>query len=129
MKKTKFFIAIIAVMSSSLAIAEDMRTPEDSLWSSIQCGSKKVDLMVNHRTVAQPTLFINENDNIQKIEFTPDVCYSELACVNYQGKTAVHFVETSCGNAYETYWVVDINSLEKHELDYATAKKAGIIGY
>lgn len=129
MKTYKLLIALIAALSSPSIVAEDMRTPEDSLWSSIQCGGKKVDLMVNHRTVAQPTLFVGENGMISKLEFSADACYSELACVNYQGRNSVHFVESSCGNAYEIYWVVDINSLEKHELDYSTAQKAGIINY
>lgn len=130
MKIRCFFVAMVTLLSSSVTMADNMVSPEDSLWSSIQCGGKKVDLMVNHRTVAQPTLFIARNDNdVKNISFQSDVCYTELQCINYQGRPAVHFVETSCGNAYETYWVVDVNSFKKYDLDYNTAKKAGIVNY
>jgi len=125
-----FYSLLILILLSSTGLkAEDMRLPEDLLWSTIQCGGKKVDLMVNLRTVAQPTLYINKNDNIKSLEFSPDACYTELSCVVYQNNKAVHFVESSCGNAYETYWVVDMNTFEKHELEYMTAQKAGIIDY
>ena len=106
-----------------------MKTPEDSLWSTVECGGKKIDLMVNHRTVAQPTLMISQGDEVKQITFQNDACYTELSCVNYKNKPSVHFVESSCGNAYETYWVVDVNSYKKYELDYNAAKNAGLVNY
>jgi len=127
--KNIYAALIVLFLSSTGLKAEDMRLPDDLLWSTIECSGKKVDLMVNLRTVAQPTLYINKNDEIKSIEFSPDACYSELSCVVYQGNKSVHFVESSCGNAYETYWIVDIDTFKKFELDYMTAKKAGIIDY
>ena len=50
--KNIYAVFVLLLFSISLK-AEDMRLTNDLLWSTIQCGGKKVDLMVNLRTVAQ----------------------------------------------------------------------------
>lgn len=104
-----------------------MLTPEDNLWSTVQCGGREAALMVNHRSVAQPTLLITHQQQTRQLPFAKEACYTDLECVTYQGKPAVHFVESSCGNAYEIYWLVEVESLRKHELDYQTAQQAGLV--
>jgi hypothetical protein len=89
-------------------------------WNSIKCGSVTADLMINHRTVSQPTLFINSSPI--KLEEGPN--YSGPLCVRYRGELKVGYVE-SMGNAYEAYYLVDIDTFKKQEITRQQAVKIG----
>lgn len=89
-------------------------------WHSVKCGGVTADLMVNHRTVAQPTLFLNQTPI--KLEDGPD--YSGPVCVTYRGEKKIGYVE-SMGNAYSSYYLVDIDTFKRLEINYQTARKIG----
>jgi hypothetical protein len=89
-------------------------------WKSIKCGPIKADLMINHRTVSQPTLYMNSI--AIKLEDGPD--YSGPICVKFRGELKVGFSE-SMGNAYESYYIVDIDTFKRKEISRQQAVKIG----
>ena len=76
--------------------------------------------MVNHRTVAQPTLFLNSK--AFKLEDGPD--YSGPFCVSYQGERKVGYSATM-GNAAAVYILVDLVTFRRAEISGALASKLG----
>lgn len=89
-------------------------------WESVTCAGIKADLMINHRTVAQPTLILN--GKAIKLEDGPD--YSGPKCVTFRGEKKIGFVE-SMGNAYEIYRIVDLDTFKVREITYQQASKIG----
>ena len=105
--------------SLSLSFAEESNRGE-MYWESIKCGGITADLMVNHRTVAQPTLFMNQTPIL--LEDGPD--YSGPYCVKYQGEIKVGFAQT-WGNAAADYSIVDIDTFSIKKISYSVAHKIG----
>lgn len=89
-------------------------------WNSIKCGGVTADLMINHRTVAQPTLFLNQTPI--KLQDGPN--YSGPLCVTFRGEKKIGYVE-SMGNAYESYYIIDIDTFKRTQINYQTARKIG----
>lgn len=87
-------------------------------WESVECDGVKADLMINHRTVSQPTLFMNGYEIL--LENGPN--YSGPVCVFFRGEHKVGFVEYM-GNAYEVYRLVDLDTFEVEEISYRQAEK------
>ena len=102
------------------ASAQIHSNPGEMLWKQIKCGGVDVELMVNHRTVAQPTLFINRKAIL--LQDGPD--YSGLKCVTHNGAKKIGFVE-SMGNAYASYKLVDLTTRRVSEITYQQARKIG----
>ncbi|MCX2499449.1 hypothetical protein [Plesiomonas shigelloides] len=114
----------IAILSAVLCFFSTTVQAESNggkvYWESVTCGGVKADLMINHRTVAQPTLFLNGKDI--KLKDGPD--YSGPICVTFRGEEKVGFVE-SMGNAYEIYRIVDLDTFKVSEITYQQASKIG----
>jgi hypothetical protein len=111
---------LFTLLWSSTATAQAESNNGDVYWGSITCGGVKADLMINHRTVAQPTLFLNGKAILLKDG--PD--YSGPKCVTFRGEKKVGFVE-SMGNAYEIYRIVDLDTFKVREITYQQAIKIG----
>jgi hypothetical protein len=103
--------------------------PDELMWETAQAHGLKIDFMANHRTVAQPTLFITKQGTIlHKLPFSPG-CYSGLQVVTYKGAPHVMIVESpACGgNAVpEVYHLVNLKTFLHRELSYPQLKRAGI---
>ena len=115
----KKLLTLCAIASLSLS-AQGQSNNGDSYWESITCGGVKADLMINHRTVAQPTLFLN--GKAMQLEDGPT--YTGPVCLTFQGNPVIGFVE-SMGNAYETYRIIDIDTFQVREITYEQAEKIG----
>lgn len=122
-------LALACFLPISSMAEEMMRSPADPLWKSKQCGGKSVDLMVNHRTVATPSLvFADKNGRAKIISIGQDSCYAGLKCVSYKGSPHIVYVEIpACGgNAVpETYVFVDVNTYKKTSMNYMQASRFG----
>ena len=114
----------IAILSAVLCLFSATVQAESNngevYWESVTCGGIKADLMINHRTVAQPTLFLN--GKAIKLKDGPD--YSGPKCVTFRGEKKIGFVE-SMGNAYEIYKIVDLDTFKVREITYQQASKIG----
>lgn len=89
-------------------------------WKSVKCGPVTADLMVNHRTVAQPTLFMNSTPI--RLEDGPN--YAGPICVTFRGEKKVGYTAT-VGNAYEGYFIVDVDTFRVTEISRQQAVKIG----
>lgn len=126
--KILLYIVLLSVFYIGIA---GMMTPEDNFWSEVECAGKEVNLMANTRTVVVPTLYITDmnTEDLVELPLTEGFCYSEVSCVYYQEQPMLHFVESACGNAFEVYYLLDLETLYAYELDYMTARNLGIIDY
>lgn len=115
-----FFYIFAAVFSAASTNSMAQSNFGNMYWKSIKCGPIKAELMINHRTVGQPTLFMNST--AIKLEDGPD--YSGPICVKFRGELKVGFSE-SMGNAYESYYIVDIDTFKKKKINRQEAVKIG----
>jgi len=116
--KTTLILFGAILLTTTTVHAESNRG--EMYWKSINCGGVKADLMINHRTVSKPTLFLNGKAIV--LEDGPD--YSGPKCVTFRGEKKIGFVE-SMGNAYETYRIVDLDTFKVKEITYQQASKIG----
>lgn len=116
------FSLLVGFSSLSHSFEDDMELSNrgEVYWESVQCGEIKADLIINHRTVSEPTLYMAETPI--KLENGPN--YHGPVCVTFRGEKKVGFVE-SMGNAYEIYRIVDLDTFEVTEITYAQADKIG----
>jgi len=111
------FLSFCVISQPTLAMTSNNG---ETYWGTVKCGGVTANLMVNHRTIAQPTLFLNST--AIKLEDGPD--YRGPVCVTYRGEKKVGYVE-SMGNAYEVYYMFDLDTFKRTKIDYSTAKKIG----
>lgn len=116
--KIIFPAAIILCLLSTTVYADS--NGGEVYWESVSCGGVKADLIINHRTVAQPTLFLN--GKAIKLKDGPD--YGGPKCVTFKGEKKIGFVE-SMGNAYEIYRIVDLDTFKVSKITYQQASKIG----
>lgn len=119
MKLIKLII-FVTISIPSIGMAQFSSNGGQMYWKSIKCGGVTADIMVNHRTVAQPTLILNSK--IYKLEDGPD--YSGPFCVNYQGEKKIGYAATM-GNAAAMYILVDLDTFKRTEIPGNLALKLG----
>ena len=119
MKLSKLII-FVTISIPSICLAQFSSNAGQMYWKSIKCGGVTADIMVNHRTVAQPTLFLNSR--AYKLEDGPD--YSGPFCVNHQGEKKIGYAATM-GNAAAVYTLVDLDTFKRTEISAALASKLG----
>lgn len=117
MYKTIFSAAVLCLLS---AIVQAQSNGGELYWNSVTCGGVKADLMINHRTVSQPTLFLDGKE--VKLEDGPN--YSGPKCITFRGEKKIGFVEYM-GNSYEIYRILDLDTFEVSEITYQQARKIG----
>ena len=121
-KKMKIVKSVLfaAILIPSICMAQFSSNDGQMYWQSIKCGGVTADLMVNHRTVAQPTLFLN--NKAFKLEDGPD--YSGPICVSYRGEKKIGYYATM-GNAAAAYTLVDLDTFKRSEISFELASKLG----
>lgn len=112
-------LVLVPALTAHAAAAQESMNGEP-YWESIECGGVTANLMINHRTVAQPTLFMNDEPIL--LEDGPS--YGGPVCVTWRGNAYVGFTEYM-GNAYEVYRLVDLDTFEPFEITYEQAEKIG----
>lgn len=113
-------VLIAAISIPSICMSQFSSNAGQMYWQSIKCGGVTADLMVNHRTVAQPTLFLNKK--AFKLEDGPD--YSGPICVSYRGEKKIGYSATM-GNAAAVYTLVDLDTFKRTEISGDLASKLG----
>ena len=89
-----------------------------TVFEAVECGGVTATLMVNHRTVAQPTLFMDD----EPILLPDGPSYGGPVCVQWRGDPYVGFTEYM-GNSYELYRLVDLDTFETFEITYEQSQK------
>lgn len=118
----KFLFIFASVFAASLAQSQPASNDGRMYWKSVSCRGVKADLMVNHRTVAQPTLFLNS----KAIKLENGLDYSGPVCVNYQGEYKVGITASmGMGNAGAWYTIYDLDTFKPTEISYSVANKIG----
>ena len=116
----KHLALITTMMACGTTAAAQSSNQGETYWESVECNGVTANLMINHRTVSQPTLFLNDHPML-----LPDgPSYSGPVCVTWRGDHYVGFVEFM-GNAYEIYRLVDLDTFEPFEITHTQAEKIG----
>ncbi|MGB8813274.1 MAG: hypothetical protein WCC57_08815 [Paracoccaceae bacterium] len=110
-------LALILAAAPALAQTDPSNMGE-TYWQSITCGAITANLMINHRSVSQPTLFMNDTP----IPLPDGPNYAGPVCVTFRGKPYVGFTEYM-GNAYEIYRLIDLDTFAVQEITYQQAEK------
>lgn len=92
----------------------------ETYWESVTCDGINASLIMNHRSVSVPTLFMDAYE----IQLAPGPSYDGPVCLSYRGKKYVAFVE-GMGNAYEIYRIVNTNTFEIQEISAPLALELG----
>ena len=109
--------AILAALAWAPALAQTSNDGE-LVHEAVECGGVTATLMVNHRTVAQPTLFMED----EPILLPDGPSYGGPVCVEWRGDAYVGFTEYM-GNSYEVYRLVDLDTFEPFEITYEQSRK------
>ncbi len=139
MKQSTLAFSAMVLMGASMAMAQTSAkldggkfvSHEEPTAQRLNCQGTAVQFARGLRWTPadfSPILSINDNTSLQLHKS----CYTDMMCVNYNGKPAVLIIDApACGgNAVgEDYIVIELATRRKHVLNYTQARKARLINF
>jgi hypothetical protein len=139
MNKTTLTIGAMLLMGASIGMAQTSAkldggkfvSHEETTVQRLNCKGTAVQFARGVRWTPadySPVLSINDKTTVS----LPKSCYTQMMCVVYNSKPSVLIVDApACGgNAVgEDYIVIELATRRKHVLNYAQARKAGLINF